>query len=123
MNDLAKLALSCLLAIIWVFLNIVGYIYVLRRGLKRTATAAITGIATTIYVALGMVTGLAPNLPSSQPQSWLAAVAAGLVFFAVVLLWTCQGSPLPGPSWAALIDAALAARTKPKKDDDSPGSK
>ncbi len=121
MNEFVKLALDCLLGIVWIFLNIAGVLYVLRRGPTRTSVAAVTGVASVIYVFLGVATGLDPNLAYNQPRFWLIALAVGLLFFIFALLGTYITPAFRGTTWEDMIESARSAARKSKKSEKKNG--
>ncbi|MBI4785650.1 MAG: hypothetical protein HY782_01200 [Chloroflexi bacterium] len=106
MDAVAKLVLSCGLVLLWVFVNLVGAMYALRKRPTRMSFASVAGIATGFVIALGMAVGLAPNLANNQPESWLVVVAVGLLAFVIVLLWTYVAPVVSGNTWEALVKSA-----------------
>ncbi len=117
MNSLAKLALSGLLAFLWIALIVLGNAYLLRRGPARLVTAGVAGVSTGIIVLLGIGAGLAPNLADNQPQSWLVVAAIGLAIFVVALVWTYIGPALYGATWEEMMKSVRAAATMQKEND------
>ena len=112
MNELTKLALSCGLAILWVFLNVVGTVYVLSKYPTRISLSSVAGIATAIAVALGMAAGLSPNLAHNLPESWLIVVAVGLLAFVIALLGTYIMPEVRGTTWEVMMESAHSGITK-----------
>ncbi len=112
MSELTKLLLSCLLIMIWVFLNVAGITFVLRRRPTRVAVAGVTGLATFVSGLLGIVMGLVPN----RGETLIWAVGTALMLFAVLLLWTYINPALQRTTWEEMIQPGSAASGNKKND-------